>query len=142
MSKLITVPIDFISIEDLTTQYQNNLEINFDNLGIIADQRTILSQILYTEYKLYRNPYKLMVNKNTYQSERKNIIQYIIEEIIITNRQKGNSDITINRKIQYILYRVEYIFDLEKKEQDLSNSFSEIKTKAEQTDKTFRHRGL
>ena len=87
MSKLITVPIDFISIEDLTTQYQNNLEINFDNLGIIADQRTILSQILYTEYKLYRNPYKLMVNKNTYQSERKNIIQYIIEEIIITNRQ-------------------------------------------------------
>lgn len=71
MSKLITVPIDFISIEDLTTQYQNNLEINFDNLGIIADQRTILSQILYTEYKLYRNPYKLMVNKNTYQSERK-----------------------------------------------------------------------
>ena len=91
MSKLITVPIDFISIEDLTTQYQNNLEINFDNLGIIADQRTILSQILYTEYKLYRNPYKLMVNKNTYQSERKNIIQYIIEEIIITNRQRGIS---------------------------------------------------
>ena len=55
MSKLITVPIDFISIEDLTTQYQNNLEINFDNLGIIADQRTILSQILYTEYIIPQN---------------------------------------------------------------------------------------
>ena len=109
MSKLITVPIDFISIEDLTTQYQNNLEINFDNLGIIADQRTILSQILYTEYKLYKNPYKLMVNKNTYQSERKNIIQYIIEEIIITNRQKGNSDITINRKIQYLIVFIRWM---------------------------------
>ena len=52
MSKLITIPIDFITIEDLIIQYQNNLTVNSDNLGIIADQRSILSQILYTEYKL------------------------------------------------------------------------------------------
>ena len=109
MSKLITIPIDFITIEDLIIQYQNNLTVNSDNLGIIADQRSILSQILYTEYKLYKNPYKLMVNKNTYQSERKNIIQYIIEEIIITNRQKGNSDITINRKIQYLIVFIRWM---------------------------------
>jgi hypothetical protein len=50
-----------------------------------------------------------MVNKNTYQSERKNIIQYIIEEIIITNRQKGNSDITINRKIQYLIVFIRWM---------------------------------
>ena len=45
MSKLITIPIDFITIEDLIIQYQNNLTVNSDNLGIIADQRSILSQI-------------------------------------------------------------------------------------------------
>jgi hypothetical protein len=40
MSKLITIPIDFITIEDLIIQYQNNLTVNSDNLGIIADQRS------------------------------------------------------------------------------------------------------
>ena len=49
MSELTEIAIYFIEIDDLIKQYKNNKVINFDNLGVITDQRNILSQILYTE---------------------------------------------------------------------------------------------
>lgn len=109
MSKLSIIPIEFITIDNLIEQYKNNKAINFDNLGVITDQRNILSQILYTKNKIYRNPYKLIVDIKTYQPNRKIIIQYIIEELIIANKQQGNTDITISVKIKYIIQFVNWM---------------------------------
>lgn len=109
MSKLSIIPIEFITVDNLVQQYKNNEAISFDNLGVITDQRHILSQILYTKNKIYRNPYKLNANSKSYQPNRKIIIQYIIEELIIANRQKGNTDITISVKIKHIIKFVNWM---------------------------------
>jgi len=109
MNKLNTIPIDFIDINDLIQQYKQNIPLKFRNLGVITNQRNILAQILYTKTKIYRNPYKLTVDLTTYQSKRKVIIEYIIEDIIIANKQKGNKNITINSLMRYLIQFVNWM---------------------------------
>ncbi len=109
MNNLSIIPIEFITIDNLVKQYKNYKVVGIDNLGVITDQRHILSQILYTKNKIYRNPYKLTADIKTYQPNRKIIIQYIIEELIIANKQQGNTDITISIKIKYIIQFVNWM---------------------------------
>ena len=46
-------------MDDLIKRYKDNIPINFENLGVITDQRNILAQVLYTKNRIYKNPYKL-----------------------------------------------------------------------------------
>lgn len=99
MSKLEKLPIFFITVETLVTQYTNNENMYLNNLGIILDYKKILSQVLYTKYEIKSCPYGIMVDKNSFDSKRKIILTYIIEDIIIKRVQKGSgkSNSTINQ---------------------------------------------
>ena len=96
-------------MDDLIKRYKDNIPINFENLGVITDQRNILTQVLYTENKIYANPYRLTVNLNTYQVKRKEIIKYIIEDIIIAHIQKGSAGITISVLIKHLIHFVNWM---------------------------------
>lgn len=109
MAKLSTLPIIFIKMDDLIKRYKDNIPINFENLGVITDQRNILAQVLYTKNRIYKNPYKLTVDLNTYQLKRKIIIKYIIEDIIIAHIQKGSTYVTITIAIRYLIHFVNWM---------------------------------
>lgn len=96
MSKLEKIPIFFMSVESIVNTYIENENMNLDNIGVITDQKIILSQILYMEKTIIKHPYSLKVNKSTYIAKRKKVITYLIEEIIVKLFQKGRGSRTIS----------------------------------------------
>jgi len=104
MSKMEKVHIHFMNIDSLVRTYQNNENMNLDNIGVKAHSRFILSQVLYSERKITIFPsYILEANKKTYNQNRKRVIKYFIEEIIVKYYQLGKKEITINSKFSELM---------------------------------------
>jgi len=111
MSKLIKLPIFFITINKLAEVYRRNEKINIENLGILGNNNIILSSILYTEKKIKSRPYSIFVIKKSYQADRKIIIKYFIEEIIIPQFDLGRSSSTIYTIISAHIRFINWIDD-------------------------------
>lgn len=88
-----------VLVETLIEAYRKGREIDYQKLGIITDQKIILSQVLFQKTKITKTPYVLMADRNTFNEERKKLIEYIVEDIVIKNHDKGNSNRTISSAI-------------------------------------------
>jgi len=95
MDSMKRIPIFFIEVKQFIQIYRKNRDTNLRNLGIITDQKIILSQVFYTDKKIISRSYALFVDENSFNSKRKIILKYIIEELIIKHYDKGNSHRTI-----------------------------------------------
>jgi len=93
------IPIFFIKLKDFIQMYRKNGNMDLKNLGIVTDQKIILSQVFYADKKVISRPYSLFVDKNSFHTKREIILKYAIEELIIKNHDKGNSNRTITTAI-------------------------------------------
>ena len=99
MDNMKRIPIFFIEVKQFIQMYRKNEDINLRNLGIITDQKIILSQVFYADKKIISRPYSLFANKDSFNIDRNIILKYIIEELIIKHYDKGNSHRTITTAI-------------------------------------------
>ena len=78
---------------------KENHGINYKNFGINFNERLIISNVLYSNYKIIPNPYTLLIDKNSYDKNRLKIIDYFLNNIS-ERILKGNKPITIYKDIQ------------------------------------------
>jgi len=108
MDSMKRIPIFFIEVKQFIQIYRKNRDIDLRNLGIITDQKIILSQVFYTDKKIISRSYALFVDENSFNSKRKIILKYIIEELIIKHYDKGNSHRTITTAISKCLNFIDW----------------------------------
>jgi len=87
--------IIFYTVKEIIELLKDKENINYKTIGIKLHQKFILSQIMYLKSKIVRRPYKLLVQKDTYNKEFQKIIHYLLEDIVVKQTQLGNSNITI-----------------------------------------------
>jgi hypothetical protein len=108
MNNLEKLPIFFVNIETVINMYQENENINLENLVITGEYKMAICQIYYPEKKIIPQPYTLMINKEKIIKWRQKIAQFIID-YIVSKYQIGRSYGTIGTFIQQIFYFVNWI---------------------------------
>jgi hypothetical protein len=101
--KLKPLKVMYLSIEYISNLYSEGKEIDYKNIGIILDLKIDLCIFMYKEFKPRVGRSKPLVNPNSFDLERKRILEHLIE-YIITNVQLGKSYSSIGLFIQQIRF--------------------------------------
>lgn len=109
MSEMVKQPIFFLTPEAIKDIYKDRELPDYSNIGVQLDQKLILSQILYGTKRIVRNPYSLYVNPKTLIVERRIVIDYILNNIVIPQYQNGKSLRTSTAKIQKIITFIDWV---------------------------------
>lgn len=101
------IEINYISIDEVEKQYINK-SLLYDNLGIKLNRNFAICQILYPRSIKKSNSKFVLVESENYDQRRCNILNYLIENILIKNRQLGLKPATTIRRIKEVKYFIEY----------------------------------
>lgn len=110
MNSFKKLPVFFVDINTLSILFKKNKKIDFENLGIITDQKIALCKFLYTKYKIINKPYSIYVDNSTYQSFNKKIIIFIAEYLVIQH-SLGKKPSTLTAYIKSLTYFFKWIAD-------------------------------
>ena len=78
---------------------EDNYKIDYKHFGINFNERLIISNVLFSNYKIIQNPYTLMVDTKSFDKNRLKIIDYFLYNIS-ERMAKGNKPITIYKDLQ------------------------------------------
>jgi hypothetical protein len=97
----------YISIKNLEFNYVNKT-LDYSNLGVILNRNYALCQLLYPKSLKKSNSKYVLVESLTFNENRRKILDYLIENIIIRNYHLGIRDATTIRRIKEIKYFINY----------------------------------
>ncbi|APW65276.1 hypothetical protein LPB137_05150 [Poseidonibacter parvus] len=101
------IEINYISIDEVEKQYIDK-SLLYDSLGIKLNRNFAICQILYPRSIKKSNSKFVLVESENYDQRRCNILNYLIENIVIKNRQLGLKPATTMRRIKEVKYFIEY----------------------------------
>ena len=101
MVNLERIKCKYFEIDDLLYSYNNNLIDDYSNIGIIGNNKMILSDILYKEFNIQKGKNGFWVNKNSFIKENIIYVKYLIEYI--------EYDTTLNIRINTIVDHISFI---------------------------------
>ena len=78
---------------------KENYKIDYKYFGINFNERLIISNVLYSSYKIIQNPYTLLIDETSFDKNRLKIIDYFLHNIS-ERMAKGNKPITIYKDLQ------------------------------------------
>lgn len=78
---------------------KENYKIDYKHFGINFNERLIISNVLYSSYKIIQNPYTLLIDETSFDKNRLKIIDYFLHNIS-ERMAKGNKPITIYKDLQ------------------------------------------
>lgn len=149
-NNLIKQEIHFYKIEDLAKKIKKGDMIDYVRLGIRGDVKLIISQILYRDKKIKKNPYELYVNKNTFLEKNIRIIKYILNDILLKDYHLGLTNTTIIFKARKIIEFFNWLIlndkDYGKNKNDARNAYQQytfyLKGKVRTSDISFHQAKL
>jgi len=109
-------------------KYGDFTKINFKRLGLIFDERLIISSVLFSEYKITHHPYSLHVNPNSFDNNRLSIVTYLLNDFI-ERIEMGNKPITVYKAIQNHMTLIKWLnsnkLTFPKNKQEAKKTFQE-----------------
>lgn len=102
------IEINYISVDEVEKQYIDK-SLLYDSLGIKLNRNFAICQILYPRSIKKSNSKFVLVESENYDQRRCNILNYLIENILIKNRQLGLKPATTIRRIKEVKYFIEYV---------------------------------
>lgn len=102
------IEINYISVDEVEKQYIDK-SLLYDSLGIKLNRNFAICQILYPRSIKKSNSKFVLVESKNYDQRRCNILNYLIENILIKNRQLGLKPATTIRRIKEVKYFIEYV---------------------------------
>ena len=109
MTELTKLPIFFLSVESLINIYKKNEKIDIENIGVKLDSNVALSHILYSSRKVSTTPYAVFIKKESYEPNRKIILNYLIEKVIIEKSTLGRRTTTIHTIITNTMHFINWV---------------------------------
>jgi len=104
MSHMTKHEIFYLSVDSLQNLLNKNDSIDYSNLGIILKgNKFALCQVMFRKYKLTTKPYNLYVDKASLDKNREKVLDFIIQDIVITKKQLGLSDSTLYQDIKAVI---------------------------------------
>lgn len=101
------IEIKYFNIDEVEKQYIDK-SLLYDSLGIKLNRDFAICQILYPRSIKKSNSKFVLVESENYDQRRCNILNYLIENILIKNRQLGLKPATTIRRIKEVKYFIEY----------------------------------
>ncbi|RXJ78762.1 hypothetical protein CRV03_01675 [Arcobacter sp. F155] len=101
------IEINYISIDEVEKQYIDK-SLLYNSLGIKLNHNFAICQIIYPRSIKKSNSKFVLVESENYDQRRCNILNYLIENIVIKNRQLGLKPATTMRRIKEVKYFIEY----------------------------------
>jgi hypothetical protein len=99
-TKLLKQEIKFYTFDEMYEILEKeNHKIDYKHFGINFNERLIISNVLYSNFKIIPNPYTLLVDTTSFDKNRIRIIDYFLNNIS-ERMAKGNKPITIYKDIQ------------------------------------------
>ena len=98
-TKLLKQEIKFYTFNEMYEILEKeNYKIDYKHFGINFNERLIISNVLYSNFKIIPNPYTLLVDTTSFDKNRIRIIDYFLNNIS-ERMAKGNKPITIYKDI-------------------------------------------
>lgn len=100
----------YLSIDSLINTYIKGHKLDYTHLGVDIYNKIALCSILFDKSFQKNNVHKsnIIVDKSSLKLERIKVIDYIIEDIIITKYQLGLAQSTIFNNVKDIIFFVEW----------------------------------
>lgn len=102
MGNLKKQTILMVNYKTLQKIFSHKNNIDYSKLGLRLHQNIALNKLMFGKYKIINRPFALHADNNTYDSRRSIVVDYVVEDIIIKNKQIGRTDRTIVGKIDLI----------------------------------------
>lgn len=101
------IKINYIGIDEVEKEFIDNT-LNYNDMGIKLSRDFAICQILYPLSIKKANSEFILVKSENYDKERNNILDYMIENILIKNKQLGLKLATTIRRMKEIKYFIEF----------------------------------
>ncbi len=101
------IKINYIGIDEVEKQFIDNT-LNYNDMGIKLSRDFAICQILYPLSIKKANSEFILVKSENYDKERNNILDYMIQNILIKNKQLGLKLATTIRRMKEIKYFIEF----------------------------------
>ncbi|WP_323595089.1 hypothetical protein [Aliarcobacter butzleri] len=99
-TNLVEQKINFYSFNELYEILEKeNHKIDYKHFGINFNEKLMISNVLYSNYKIIPKPYTLLIDKKSFDKNRIVIIDYLLNNIS-ERIAKGNKPITIYKDLQ------------------------------------------